>query len=187
MQRDRNDQSHSAWAWLEEDPTPHQKVHQPNQLSSRPFSAVLKSWSKSLSWIFFFLPSAGTSVIQVTALDADDATYGNSARVVYSILEGQPYFSVDPETGQWWVEPGNALNAVKVGVLYWSPVSVLLFESILSMILQKPMQQNQLLSERLTYSWKLGLWVFSQNKKISIFSHFCQNLCPQNLVFLEKK
>ncbi|XP_010768215.1 cadherin-9-like, partial [Notothenia coriiceps] len=41
----------------------------------------------------------GTSVIQVTAADADDATYGNSARVVYSILEGQPYFSVDPETG----------------------------------------------------------------------------------------
>ncbi|KAM3860660.1 cadherin-6-like [Diretmus argenteus] len=41
----------------------------------------------------------GTSVIQVTATDADDATYGSSARVVYSILEGQPYFSVDPETG----------------------------------------------------------------------------------------
>uniref|UniRef100_A0A674NPA2 Cadherin-10 n=1 Tax=Takifugu rubripes TaxID=31033 RepID=A0A674NPA2_TAKRU len=41
----------------------------------------------------------GASVIQVTATDADDATYGNSARVVYSILEGQPYFSVDPETG----------------------------------------------------------------------------------------
>lgn len=38
-------------------------------------------------------------MIQVTATDADDATYGNSARVVYSILEGQPYFSVDPETG----------------------------------------------------------------------------------------
>uniref|UniRef100_A0A8C7ZE24 Cadherin 6 n=1 Tax=Oryzias sinensis TaxID=183150 RepID=A0A8C7ZE24_9TELE len=41
----------------------------------------------------------GTSVIQVTAIDADDATYGNSAKVVYSILQGQPYFSVDPETG----------------------------------------------------------------------------------------
>ncbi|XP_075905101.1 cadherin-6-like [Nelusetta ayraudi] len=41
----------------------------------------------------------GTSVIQVTAIDADDATYGNSAKVVYSILEGQPYFSVDPDTG----------------------------------------------------------------------------------------
>ncbi|KAK7881116.1 hypothetical protein WMY93_032280, partial [Mugilogobius chulae] len=40
-----------------------------------------------------------TSVIQVTATDADDATYGNSARVVYSILEGQPYFSVDPDSG----------------------------------------------------------------------------------------
>uniref|UniRef100_A0AAQ5YR88 Cadherin domain-containing protein n=1 Tax=Amphiprion ocellaris TaxID=80972 RepID=A0AAQ5YR88_AMPOC len=41
----------------------------------------------------------GTSVIQLTATDADDPTYGNSARVVYSILEGQPYFSVDPKTG----------------------------------------------------------------------------------------
>nr|XP_006634605.1 PREDICTED: cadherin-10-like [Lepisosteus oculatus] len=41
----------------------------------------------------------GTSVVQVTATDADDPTYGNSARVVYSILQGQPYFSVEPETG----------------------------------------------------------------------------------------
>ncbi|XP_024861254.1 cadherin-10-like [Kryptolebias marmoratus] len=45
------------------------------------------------------MSDVGTSVIQVTATDADDATYGNSARVVYSILEGQPYFSVDPDTG----------------------------------------------------------------------------------------
>ncbi|XP_076014293.1 cadherin-20-like [Genypterus blacodes] len=41
----------------------------------------------------------GTSVIQLTATDADDPAYGNSARVVYSILEGQPYFSVDAKTG----------------------------------------------------------------------------------------
>uniref|UniRef100_A0A3B5AJ71 Cadherin 12 n=1 Tax=Stegastes partitus TaxID=144197 RepID=A0A3B5AJ71_9TELE len=41
----------------------------------------------------------GTYVTQVTATDADDPTYGNSARVVYSILHGQPYFSVDPKTG----------------------------------------------------------------------------------------
>lgn len=41
----------------------------------------------------------GTSVLQVTATDADDANYGNSAKVVYSILQGQPYFSVDPESG----------------------------------------------------------------------------------------
>lgn len=46
------------------------------------------------------LSGAGTSVIQVSATDADDPTYGNSARVVYSILEGQPYFSVDPKTGE---------------------------------------------------------------------------------------
>ncbi|XP_072522768.1 cadherin-20-like [Salminus brasiliensis] len=42
----------------------------------------------------------GTYVIRVTAVDADDPSYGNSARVAYSILEGQPYFSVDPKTGE---------------------------------------------------------------------------------------
>ncbi|XP_016112966.1 cadherin-12-like [Sinocyclocheilus grahami] len=41
----------------------------------------------------------GTYVMKVTATDADDPTYGNSARVVYSILHGQPYFSVDAKTG----------------------------------------------------------------------------------------
>lgn len=41
----------------------------------------------------------GTSVLQVTATDSDDPTYGNSAKIVYSILQGQPYFSVDPKTG----------------------------------------------------------------------------------------
>ncbi|XP_013860887.1 cadherin-7 isoform X2 [Austrofundulus limnaeus] len=43
--------------------------------------------------------SLGTKVVQVAATDADDPTYGNSARVVYSIVEGQPYFSVEPKTG----------------------------------------------------------------------------------------
>uniref|UniRef100_A0A3B1IGZ6 Cadherin domain-containing protein n=1 Tax=Astyanax mexicanus TaxID=7994 RepID=A0A3B1IGZ6_ASTMX len=42
----------------------------------------------------------GTSVFQITATDADDPTYGNSARIVYSILQGQPYFTVDPKTGE---------------------------------------------------------------------------------------
>ncbi|XP_062845953.1 cadherin-11 [Trichomycterus rosablanca] len=45
------------------------------------------------------MSNVGTSVIQVTATDADDPTYGNSARLVYSILQGQPYFSVEPHTG----------------------------------------------------------------------------------------
>ncbi|KAJ8271390.1 hypothetical protein COCON_G00102490 [Conger conger] len=40
----------------------------------------------------------GTSVTKVTATDADDPVYGNSARLVYSILEGQPYFSIDPNS-----------------------------------------------------------------------------------------
>lgn len=46
---------------------------------------------------------AGTYVMKVTATDADDPTYGNSARVVYSILHGQPYFSVDPKTGKYYI------------------------------------------------------------------------------------
>ncbi|XP_048867091.1 cadherin-18-like [Brienomyrus brachyistius] len=45
------------------------------------------------------MSDVGTSVFQVSATDADDPTYGNSARIVYSILQGQPYFSVDPKTG----------------------------------------------------------------------------------------
>ncbi|NXF73052.1 CAD19 protein, partial [Sclerurus mexicanus] len=41
----------------------------------------------------------GTSVIQVTATDGDDPSYGNSARLIYSLIQGQPYFSVEPKTG----------------------------------------------------------------------------------------
>ncbi|NXE94995.1 CAD19 protein, partial [Menura novaehollandiae] len=41
----------------------------------------------------------GTSVTQVTATDGDDPSYGNSARLLYSLLQGQPYFSVEPKTG----------------------------------------------------------------------------------------
>ncbi|KAG9352451.1 hypothetical protein JZ751_020865 [Albula glossodonta] len=44
------------------------------------------------------MSEVGTSVTKVTATDADDPVYGNSARLVYSILEGQPYFSIDPNT-----------------------------------------------------------------------------------------
>lgn len=51
-------------------------------------------------------------MIQLTATDADDPTYGNSARVVYSILEGQPYFSVDAKTGKIWKKlPLKHLNS----------------------------------------------------------------------------
>uniref|UniRef100_A0A8C6SS67 Cadherin domain-containing protein n=1 Tax=Neogobius melanostomus TaxID=47308 RepID=A0A8C6SS67_9GOBI len=53
------------------------------------------------------MSDVGTSVCRVTASDADDPTYGNSAKIVYSLLEGQPHFSVDPKTGElnpsrWW-------------------------------------------------------------------------------------
>ncbi|XP_048403001.1 cadherin-8 [Stegostoma tigrinum] len=45
------------------------------------------------------MSSVGTSVMGITATDADDPVYGNSAKLVYSILEGQPYFSIEPHTG----------------------------------------------------------------------------------------
>ncbi|XP_065255643.1 cadherin-6 isoform X4 [Emys orbicularis] len=45
------------------------------------------------------MSDVGTFVVQVTATDADDPTYGNSAKVLYSILQGQPYFSVESESG----------------------------------------------------------------------------------------
>ncbi|KAJ3611148.1 hypothetical protein NHX12_021164 [Muraenolepis orangiensis] len=35
----------------------------------------------------------------VTATDADDPHTGNHARLLYSILQGEPYFSVEPKTG----------------------------------------------------------------------------------------
>ncbi|KAM6217571.1 cadherin-19 [Rhynchocyon petersi] len=41
----------------------------------------------------------GTFVIQVTARDADDPLSGNNARLLYSLLLGQPYFSIEPTTG----------------------------------------------------------------------------------------
>uniref|UniRef100_A0A671TJ29 Cadherin 8 n=1 Tax=Sparus aurata TaxID=8175 RepID=A0A671TJ29_SPAAU len=46
------------------------------------------------------MSAVGTPVTRVTATDADDPVYGNSAKLVYSILEGQPYFSIDPNSGK---------------------------------------------------------------------------------------
>ncbi|XP_044074543.1 cadherin-12-like isoform X3 [Siniperca chuatsi] len=55
----------------------------------------------------------GTYVTQVTATDADDPTYGNSACIVYSIINGQPYFSVDPKTGVMRTALANMDREVK--------------------------------------------------------------------------
>lgn len=56
----------------------------------------------------------GTSVIQVTATDADDSMYGNSAKLVYSISQGHPYFSVDPNTGMT-VILSNPIHVLYIG------------------------------------------------------------------------
>lgn len=64
------------------------------------FVSVYILWYRKLVIHWFLVWHVGTSVVQVTATDADDPTYGNSARVVYSILQGQPYFSVEPKTGK---------------------------------------------------------------------------------------
>lgn len=68
--------------------------------------------TKSLYFYTSLPPSPGTEVIRLTATDADDPTYGNSARVVYSILQGQPYFSVDPNTGQCKQAPHPSSSSV---------------------------------------------------------------------------
>ncbi|KAF3828799.1 hypothetical protein GH733_004705, partial [Mirounga leonina] len=63
-----------------------------------PYIVTVPEISEDLCDSIIYENDIGTSVLQVTATDADDPTYGNSARVVYSILQGQPYFSVDPKT-----------------------------------------------------------------------------------------
>lgn len=81
--------------------------HLPNLEKKKKDVAILKvsllGSYRHICFCLYFLclcfPSLGTSVIQVTASDADDPTYGNSAKLVYSILEGQPYFSVEAQTG----------------------------------------------------------------------------------------
>ncbi|XP_053309593.1 cadherin-22 isoform X2 [Spea bombifrons] len=45
------------------------------------------------------LSPVGTSVMVVSAWDADDPAYGSSARVVYSVVEGEKHFTVDSKTG----------------------------------------------------------------------------------------
>ncbi|XP_051753545.1 cadherin-22 isoform X1 [Ctenopharyngodon idella] len=45
------------------------------------------------------LSPIGTSVMKVMASDADDPTYGSSARIVYSVLDGERFFTVDRQTG----------------------------------------------------------------------------------------
>lgn len=39
----------------------------------------------------------------MTASDADDPATGNNARLLYSLLQGQAYFSVEPTTGIFWI------------------------------------------------------------------------------------
>lgn len=38
--------------------------------------------------------------MKVMASDADDPTYGSSARIVYSVPDGERFFTVDRQTGK---------------------------------------------------------------------------------------
>ena len=68
---------------------------------------------------------SGTSVIQVTATDADDGMYGNSAKLVYSISQGHPYFSVDPNTGTFQSPPSSLLRRF----VLWCPGRTVLYNT----------------------------------------------------------
>ncbi|KAA0706587.1 Cadherin-24 Precursor [Triplophysa tibetana] len=39
------------------------------------------------------------TVPEMANIDADDPTYGNSAKIVYSVIQGQQFFTVDPQSG----------------------------------------------------------------------------------------
>lgn len=60
---------------------------------------LIEPWLCQKYLLFRLSLSLGTSVIQVTATDADDPTYGSSAKLVYSVIQGQQYFTVDPQSG----------------------------------------------------------------------------------------
>lgn len=70
--------------------------------------------------------------MQVTATDADDPTYGNSARLVYSILQGQPYFSVESQTGMYSKELEKKMAARQPMETY--DVTLLLLSSSISIL-----------------------------------------------------
>lgn len=63
-------------------------------------SVLMFSFPFHIRSLSSFPSFTGTSIVQVTATDADDPTYGNSARLVYTLVQGQPHFSVDPQTGK---------------------------------------------------------------------------------------
>ncbi|CAN0416271.1 unnamed protein product, partial [Lampetra planeri] len=53
------------------------------------------------------MASAGTLVMRVEATDADDASYGNAAKLVYTLQEGAEYFSINASTGELHTVHGN--------------------------------------------------------------------------------
>lgn len=92
---------------------------------------VAVAWSDSFLSPVSLLPlpsrpcrPSGTSIIQVTATDADDPTYGNSAKLVYTLVQGQQYFSVDPQTGERALRTTNHLVilASRLGIIVEIPL-----------------------------------------------------------------
>lgn len=56
--------------------------------------------------------------MKVTASDADDPTYGSSARVVYSVLDGEKFFTVDRHTGK--NDNSHTHSALPTPAIYFS-------------------------------------------------------------------
>uniref|UniRef100_A0A2I3HI79 Cadherin-5 n=1 Tax=Nomascus leucogenys TaxID=61853 RepID=A0A2I3HI79_NOMLE len=78
----------SPWPQPSTPPSFPQEVHKPPDLFD-PFKFDLAGQQPQGSL------SAGTSVISVTAVDADDPTVGDHASVMYQILKGKEYFAID--------------------------------------------------------------------------------------------
>uniref|UniRef100_A0A7N9IEJ0 Cadherin-5 n=1 Tax=Macaca fascicularis TaxID=9541 RepID=A0A7N9IEJ0_MACFA len=62
--------------------------------------------------------AVGTSVISVTAVDADDPTVGDHASVMYQILKGKEYFAIDNSAKYTFVVPEDTRVGTSVGSLF---------------------------------------------------------------------
>lgn len=94
-------------------------------------------------------------MIEVNATDADDATYGNSAKLVYSILQGQPYFSVEPETGE--SSKHMAKNIFTANTILWF------------LLMPFEVQCSGMFETKITrrYYWLLYIYIW-KNKKLQM-------------------
>lgn len=122
----------------------------------------------------------GTSVLQVTATDSDDPTYGNSAKIVYSILQGQPYFSVDPKTGVLLRRDSDQYHVWLQAVKQKPQVGVVILNIAVASLQDGPACREH--SVLLLQQLKFCVWLWSTQTTATLSSMCCvPNASPWGL------